>query len=244
MENPKLRCIIIEDELKARKLLSHLIQKVAPEVEILASNEDLNSGIAAIQKHQPNIVFLDIHLPNNLGLELFDKIENINFNVIFTTAYDEYAVKAFELSATDYLLKPIHPDRLKQAIEKVKKKSPISKTITPSPKQPIPNLNQIALLRNNIYQYRLIEEIICVEADRSYCNVILNKERFTLSKSLNKIEQLLNHHSDLLRVHRSWLINLNFIASISYTNNQIVLTNKMVIPIGKSYKAKLKECLQ
>lgn len=241
MKNRPPSCIIIEDELKARQLLAFLIKKVAPEIEILAECEDLKIGISAIKTYQPDIVFLDIHLPNNLGLELYDYLEEVNFQVIFTTAYDEYAVKAFELCATDYLLKPIHPDRLKKAISRVKTEPNNLRGKDPFSALNSAN-NQIALLRNNTYFYKPVEEIICVEADRSYCTVVFDEEQFTLSKSLNKVEQLLSNKAYFIRVHRSWCINLNSVHSISFSDNQISLKNGMVVPIGKSYKKTLKEC--
>ena len=232
-------CIIIDDEAKARLLLEHLINKV-DNITVLDRCSDLDLGISSILKYRPDIVFLDIQMPNKFGLELFEYFETPAFQVIFVTAYDEYALKAFELSAVDYLLKPINPERLKKAIEKAKN----NKLLSTQAKLLKSNLQKtskkISLIKGGLYFYRDICTIICVEAKRSYCDIYFSKERFTISKPLSRIEQLFKEENCFIRVHRSWLIHKEFIASVSFSENCIHLKNKMSVPIGKSYKNKLK----
>jgi len=119
-----IKSIIIDDETRARKLLSTIITDYCPELSIEAECEDLPSGIKAIKKYNPDIVFLDIEMPGHSGLELlnFFTEDEINFNVIFTTAYNEYAVQAFRFSAIDYLLKPIQHGQLKEAVQRYNKR--------------------------------------------------------------------------------------------------------------------------
>lgn len=113
-------CIIIDDEPKARALLEAIIKDYCPQLQLMALCEDLPSGVKAIKKYQPSLVFLDIEMPGHSGLELLDFFneEEVNFNVIFTTAYDEYAIRAFRFSAIDYLLKPIQHTQLVEAVDR------------------------------------------------------------------------------------------------------------------------------
>jgi two-component system LytT family response regulator len=118
-----VKCIIIDDEPKARKLLEAIIQQYCPELTIEALCEDLPTGVKAIRKHHPQLVFLDIEMPGHSGLELmeFFNADEIDFSIIFTTAYNEYALQAFKLSAIDYLLKPIQHKELIESVDRFKK---------------------------------------------------------------------------------------------------------------------------
>jgi two-component system, LytTR family, response regulator len=126
MEN----CIIIDDEPKARVLLESLVKQYCNDLEIVALCEDLPSGVKAIKKHKPSLVFLDIEMPGHSGLELLDFFneEEIDFNIIFTTAYNEYAVQAFRFSAIDFLLKPLQHIQLVEAVERFLKKQSSQKS--------------------------------------------------------------------------------------------------------------------
>src|SRR5688572_5125066 len=118
-------CVIIDDENKARVLLRAMLERYAPDLNILADCNDLPTGVKAIKKLKPDLVFLDIEMPGYSGLELLDFFdeEELNFDVIFTTAYNEYAVQAFRFSAIDYLLKPLQPQQLQDAVERFIKKT-------------------------------------------------------------------------------------------------------------------------
>ncbi|MBI3232597.1 MAG: response regulator, partial [Bacteroidetes bacterium] len=116
-----LRAIIIDEEPKARRILEIMINENCVDVSIVAQEEDVPSGVLAIKEHQPDLVFLDIEMPIYDGFRLFEFIDDHNFEVIFTTAYNDYALRAFEVSAVDYLLKPIQTEQLQKAIEKVKR---------------------------------------------------------------------------------------------------------------------------
>src|SRR3989338_4013155 len=115
----KLKAILIDDEESARNVLSNLMARFCPEVNILQTCANVTEAIDAINTHQPDVVFLDIEMPNYSGFELVNFFEKVNFEIVFVTAYDKYAIKAFEVSAVDYLLKPIEIDRLKQAVERL-----------------------------------------------------------------------------------------------------------------------------
>ena len=115
-----MKAIIIDDEKRARISLAYILQEYCPNVTIVAECENLPEGVKAIRKNQPNIVLLDIEMPGHSGLELLDFFDenDVNFSIIFTTAYNEYALQAFKFSAVDYLLKPINPEQLSEAISR------------------------------------------------------------------------------------------------------------------------------
>lgn len=117
-----LKAIIIEDETKARRVLEELLKEYCPEVNVLMAADSVPEGVKAIHKFQPDVVFLDIEMPEYNGFQLFDFLNEVNFEVIFTTAYQEYALQAFEVAAIAYLLKPIQIEKLVQAVEKVQEK--------------------------------------------------------------------------------------------------------------------------
>jgi len=115
----KLKAIIIDDEQRARDVLNNLIARFCPQVEVIALCENVLSAVEQIKKQAPDIVFSDIEMPQYAGYELVNFIDKINFEIIFVTAYDQYAVRAFEVAAIDYLLKPVEIDRLRQAVARV-----------------------------------------------------------------------------------------------------------------------------
>ena len=114
-----MKAIIIDDEEAARSVLSNLLKRTCPQVEILELCENVPEGVKAIHKHKPDLVFLDVEMPDYAGYELVDFFDEVNFKIIFATAYDQYALKAFEVHAVDYLLKPFSQERFDQAIEKI-----------------------------------------------------------------------------------------------------------------------------
>jgi len=116
----KIRTILVDDEKNSLIILERLLEKHAPEVEIVATAQSVEEGIETIDKHKPDLVFLDISMPDGDGFEVIDKTENNDYNVIFSTAYDQYAIRAFEVAALHYILKPVNPDDLKEAIERYK----------------------------------------------------------------------------------------------------------------------------
>ena len=117
-----LRTIIVDDEQSAQDVLENLLDRYCPSVQLLDKCSNVEEAVASIEKNQPDIVFLDIEMPNYAGYELVSFFETVNFDIIFITAYDHYAIKAFEVSAVDYLLKPVDIERLKSAVDKVQEK--------------------------------------------------------------------------------------------------------------------------
>ena len=229
-------CIIIDDENKARQLLRNMLQDIAPNIEILADCDDLPSGIKAIKKYNPDIVFLDIEMPGHSGLTILNFFEEdeVNFDIIFTTGYSEFAIQAFKLSATDYLLKPINPEQLQASIEKITKKDQKSSL-----------LNYKALQRNIIYnadandkcivinltgstRFVKIRDILLLKADGSYCIIFLkNNEKLTTSKNLKYFEERLLDFPIFFRCHKSNIVNLKYITEFNRSEGEVILENEL-----------------
>ena len=210
-----LTCIIIDDEKNAREGLQMLIKNFAAEVEVLKLCKSANEGINAITELNPDLIFLDVEMPHMTGFEMLEKIHPKNFDVIFTTAYDHYALKAIKFSALDYLLKPISPEDLIAAIDKhseSKKQSgtnPALELLLKAIKVPHQPLSKIALPSVNGLVLVPVENIIRCESDSNYTHFYLSdKSKFTVAKTLKEYDELLNSHN-FFRIHASHIVNLN-----------------------------------
>lgn len=213
--NP-IRCIIVEDETPTRKFLRSLLEEYCEGVEVLAEAADVQEAVLAIKEHQPDLVFLDIEMPMENGFRLYKYFDPIDFEVIFTTAYSQYAIKAIKLAALDYLIKPIGLDELEEALERYQTKQKQAKgynlnyqLIENTLKTNAPK--RIALPCADGYIFVELSNIIRCQSDRSYTVFILkNKEEIWTSRNLGEYESILSDYG-FTRVHRSHLINPQYI---------------------------------
>lgn len=212
----KIRAIIIDDEPMARQLLSGLIQENCPNVEIIDQCSNLPEGVKSIHKNQPELVFLDIEMPGHSGLELLDFFNegDVNFSIIFTTAYNQYAIKAFKLSAFDYILKPIDAESIMDVIErfeanrdKVSQFSILKENLSaqhPSKKLAIHTVSSIHFIE--------LDQICYMKADGAYTMIMTaNGDSILSSRSLKYFEQTLSDVENLIRCHKSFIVNTHFI---------------------------------
>ena len=212
-----IRAIIIEDETLSQEMLTLLLQRHKADVEIIDTCSNPTDGIESIAKHQPELVFLDIQMPKMNGFDMLKKISNINFEVIFTTAFDQYAIDAIRTSALDYLLKPIDDEDLTAAIEKCKERMVEKKT-----KHQFENLfnnltnknpldKTLALSASDGISFVKMSDILRVEANGRYAKFyLLNKETILVSKTLGDFEDILSANQ-FFRIHDSSIINLNHV---------------------------------
>lgn len=231
----EISAIIIDDEVRARVSLQLLLEEYCPNITILEQCETLAEGIKAINKFKPNIVFLDIEMPAHSGLELFDFFneEEIDFSVIFTTAYSQYAIKAFKFSAIDYLLKPIHPEELIEAVKRFEKtKSQNIKILKENLDQN--KLNKIAVPTGNSILFLETDQILYVKGEGSYCEIVqLNGEKIICSRYLKNFEDILSNYSNFLRVQKSYIANLNYVSVYNKSDGgNLEFNNKTCIPIS------------
>lgn len=236
----EITAVIIDDEFKARNVLQNILQENFPEVKILAQADDVPEGVLAIRKHQPQLVFLDIEMPGYNGFQLLDFFGSINFNIIFTTAYSEYALQAFQVSAIDYLLKPIQIEKLKNAIEKFKN-GPIAQqeerfdTLKQNLGQD--GIKKLALPVASGLRFIKVDDIVYLKADGSYTNFVLENEKLLISKKLKDFEDLLSNNPNFYRPHRSYLINIHKVKEFNKGDGgYIIMDNNDEVGVSRELK--------
>ena len=237
-----LRAIIIDDEPYCCEILAAMLESDCPDVEIVRICNNGPDAIAAIKKYSPNIIFLDVEMPKMNGFEMLEQLSSINFHLIFTTSYDQYALKAIRFSAIDYLLKPIDREELKRAVEKVKDRFQIPvpqqlEILLQKFKQPSHPVNKIALPTMEGLQMIPIETIVSCESDDNYTNIKLRSgKKLLVTRSLKEIEESLEQHS-FIRVHRSYLVNLNEIEKyIKGEGGYLVMSDGTSIDVARNKK--------
>ena len=244
-----IKTIIIDDEAPAREIVSDYLE-IYPEIGIVAQCGDGFSGLKAIQEHKPELIFLDVQMPRLTGFEMLEVLEDKPV-IIFTTAYDQHAIKAFEQNALDYLLKPFSEERFRQAVDRA-----IKVIRGGMPGQAIESLGKqmdeqqeilqrvIVKLRNEI-RIIPVAQIYYFEAQDDYVMIYTENERFLKQKTLKFFEDHLDPR-DFLRIHRSYIVRLDKIKKIEpyeKSNGIIILSNAKSLPVSRSGLSRLKERL-
>jgi two-component system LytT family response regulator len=249
MERAPLKAIIIDDELYCCETIATFLEGIN-DIQIMAQCSNGIEGIEAIQKHKPDVVFLDVEMPKMNGFEMLQKLPSIQFEIIFTTSYDQYALKAIQLSAIDYLLKPIDEDELLHAIEKVRRRSnnPLSQQLEILMQrlaEPISKISKIALPTMDGLEMASIDSIIYCESDSNYTIVHLkNATKIVVSKTLKEVDELLVDYS-FVRVHRSYLVNINEVEKYKKGDGgYLILSNGSSVDVSKNRKELLLSKLQ
>ncbi len=236
-----LKAIIVDDEPYCCEALSTLLEDSA-DVELIAVCYNAADALVAIRQHSPDLVFLDVEMPKMNGFEMLEQLPSVNFHLIFTTSYDQYALKAIRFSAIDYLLKPIDSEELQNAVKKVVQRSPkpiaqqleILMQKIHSPSTPI---NKIAMPTMEGLQMIQVDSIISCESDSNYTILHLkDKKKKVASTTLKEIEELLEDHS-FVRVHRCYLVNLNEIEKyLKGEGGYLVMSDGSTIDVSRSKK--------
>ena len=213
-----ISCIIIDDERKAREAFSKIVVRYFKnKLKVLSLSESVKDGVAAIHKFNPEIVFLDIEMPDENGFKLFEYFDTVCFEVIFTTAYNQYAINAIKYSALDYLLKPINFIDLRDALKRYENRRNL-KTHQERVNVLLSNMNmgnsiksKVALPTLSGYQMEKINNIVYCEADQNYTKIhLVNGQNILVSKTLKYIEELLPVEV-FFRIHKTYLVNLNYV---------------------------------
>jgi two-component system LytT family response regulator len=240
-----MRAIIIDDEPYCCEVLAALLNDCRPGVNIVAVCNNGMDGLSSIRQHSPDLVFLDVEMPKMNGFEMLEQLPSINFHLIFTTSYDQYALKAFRFSAIDYLLKPIDQEELQKAIQKVSQHSqaPLPQQLEilmRKIQQPTASVSKIALPTMEGLQMILVDLIISCESDDNYTILKLkDKRKIVVSCTLKEIEEILEDHS-FIRVHRSYLVNLNEIEKyLKGEGGYLVMTDGSTIDVSRTRKETL-----
>lgn len=244
-----IRCVIVEDEEIARKVLKSLLAQYCQDVMVCAEADDVASGKEMIEAFRPDLLFLDIEMPGGGGFKLLNSIDNIDFEVVFITAYEQFAIKAIRHDALDYLLKPVDPKELVAAVEKVKT-AKYKKTLKKQYDNILKNIDpeqlvvrKISISTTDKIHLIDVDNIIRCESD-NYYTIIFFKDGTNLmvSKTLKDMEQRLEEY-DFVRTHKSHLVNMRCIQNFIKDEMMVLMTDGTKVPVSKRKKEKILEVI-
>jgi len=247
--NQKIKAIIIDDEERARRVLSSMLNEFcSEEIEIVSICQNVPQGVLEINRKKPDVVFLDIEMPDYSGFELLEFFKDVDFEIIFVTAYNKYALRAFEVSAIDYILKPVRIDQLENAVKKLKTKLRLTMT------------DRLELLKINLQTEKIkkiavpvsdglilvkVNEISHIDADGSYAKVyLIDGANMLVSKKLKYFEDLLSNQEIFYRIHRSHLINISFVKKYNRHESEITLENNQTIKVARDKKVEFERVIK
>ena len=240
-----IRALIVDDEESARDVLENLLLRFCPDVEVVRKCENVPQAVDAVRELQPDLVFLDIEMPQYAGFEIVRFFEEIPFHIIFVTAYDQYAIRAFDMAAVDYLLKPVDISRLKLAVERAQLRVNAEQQAQrmASLKENLEQRSVTSIVVSDKGQQHLIltNTIIAIEAQESYCLLHTNDRTYLASKNLRHFENMLENASDFFRVHKSWIINKQHLKHYSKSELTIHMSNGLITRLSKYKKAEFEE---
>lgn len=244
--------LIVDDEKNVHAAMKELLLTHLPSVKIVGEAGSIPEAVREIHQHNPNLVFLDIEMPGYSGLQLleFFNSKEITFDIIFVTAFNEYAIQAFKIAAFDYLLKPVDPVELKRSVERYKESKHIPRleervnllreaytnNLVPS-QLAVPSLNGIDFIR--------LENVILMEASGTYTKIVQTSGKpLVASKPLGEFETVLQNNAKYFRPHRSFIINTEFIKQLSSRDGDIILMqNEMQVPLSRYRKAEFEKLI-
>lgn len=239
-----LKALIIDDEASARENIEILLNQFCPQVEVLKSCSNLPDGVQFLKHHAVDLVFLDVDMPNFAGYEIGKFIDPIEFEIVFITAYDKYAIKAFELAAVDYLLKPVEIQRLVEAVKRAEEsldlKDKSNRYQILSEQLNRNSKISISVMDHGARRYITADEIFAIEADGAYSIIHTKAESFTISRNIAKLEQELADFKSGFRSHKSWWVNLNYVEELRNSSYQLVLPKNLQARISRYRMAEFK----
>lgn len=245
-----IKALIVDDEVKARNILHHYIVNFIPEITEVRQADSVDAAVAILSGYEPGIVFLDVEMPHKNGFDFLVQWKQPAFDVIFTTAYNQYAIQAIRFSALDYLLKPVDPDELKAAVQRhqekqesaVEKKELFDNLVANIGKKEVKDF-KIAVPSSEGVYFFMIDDILRMEADRSYTHIhLVNRKPFIASKTLKHFEEMLEEFK-FIRTHKSHLVNSRFITRISNDHEFVLLTDGTKVEISRRKKDEVQQQL-
>ena len=236
-----MKTLIVEDEVDARKILKFLLKQYFPDIDIIGEAASVSKAKNIILKEKPELVFLDVRLEDGTGFDLLESLDKIDFQIIFTTAYDNYAIKAIKFAATDYLLKPINPVEFKTAVEKALTKMQLFADYIKNDQNTKDDQTISVKTAQHTY-FVSIRDIIRLEADGSYTSIITKDGKILASKNLKFYEKILPEEV-FIRTHQSHLVNKKCIKSID-KDGKLKLTNNDLVPISFRKKSVVRNFLK
>lgn len=249
-----IKAILIDDDVNLREGLNGLLSLYAPDIDIIGEADSVESGVEIVNKLNPQVIFLDIQMNDGTGFDMLEKLSEINgkvtYHVVFITAYEHYAIKAFRFSALDFLLKPVAPDDLEKVIDKIRnvleKDNDYSHIdlLLENIRKKADNFKRIALSNSDGIHLLDISDIIRCESDDNYTKFFIkNRKPILISKTLKEYEELLTEH-DFVRIHQSHLINLDYVKSyVKKENGFVLMADDTQLPISQRKKEQLQQII-
>jgi len=237
-----MKALIIDDEKHCSESLNIMLQQYTPVLEVIAETNDPFQGLGMIAAHKPDVIFLDIEMPHLSGFQLLSTLDKIDFEIIFTTAYDEFAIQAFKVNALDYLLKPIGREDLDKAVEKLKQRRGeehpnFGVNALLNGIMPTYNTGKVSLPTMEGFEFVQAGDIVRCESDSNYTYIYFKDRKLTISKTLKEVQQLLEPYN-FYRIHNSHLINLNHIQKYQRgAGGIVVMDNGDHVQVSRSKKA-------
>ena len=237
-----LKAIIVDDEERGINALSKLIENYCPDIQVIATARNVEEASLAIKELKPEIVFLDIEMPEKSGFDLLNSFDHIDFEIVFITAFQEYAIKAIKFAALDYLLKPVNISELVEVIEKfkIKKAGISSREKYAILKQSLSTANafkKIILTDAENFHFVNIEDILYCKAEDNYTRfVAINDKKYIVSRLLKEYDDLL-HMNNFFRIHKSYLVNMNHVEKVIKKDGaSVLMSNKEELPVSSRKK--------
>ncbi|MGZ3864466.1 MAG: LytR/AlgR family response regulator transcription factor [Bacteroidia bacterium] len=234
----EINCILIDDEAAGRIVLTELLAKFCPDVNIVGEAANITEAYNLIKEKKPDFVFLDIQMPGGSGFELLKQFDKIEFDVIFVTSYDQYAINAIKFSALDYLLKPVEIEGLIDSVEKVRKRKIEKERANEWIITLIDNLDEknknkkIAIHHQDRVKFLQLTDIVCLEAESNYTHIFTNDgQRYTPARVLKDFEEFLENHQSFIRVNKKAIVNLDYVTEYSKSEPHILFMKN-----GKEYE--------
>ena len=245
-----LRTILIDDELHMRQTLERLVKQYCPEILLLAKADGVKTGVEAIEKYHPDLVLLDIKMNDGNGFDLLQQLEPVDFKVIFITAHDDFAIRAFRISALDYLLKPVDPEELKQAVEKARKIfqddfNTQLDSLSEHLESQDSSIRKLIIKTAESIHLLHMQDILYCESDGGYTTFHMEDgQQIIASSTLRDYEEILSDFG-FFRIHRSFLINMKHIVRFEKTDGGVVVLNgEIKIPVASRKKDLLLEMFE
>jgi two-component system LytT family response regulator len=245
-----IKALLIDDEQKARNVLRHYLETFIPNISEIREASSVDDALLTLESYTPQIVFLDIEMPHRNGFDFLKSVQEIKFEVIFTTAYNQYAIQAIRFSALDYLLKPVDPEELVAAVQRFEEMAKETKEREDLYKNLVENIGKkdingfrIAVPSMEGVQFFNVTDILRLEAEGSYTRIVLtNRKPFVASKTLKHFEEMLDDFN-FIRTHKSHLVNQEHIKGMTSDREFVVLSDDSKVEISRRKKEEVMQHL-
>lgn len=245
-----IKALIIDDEARARNVLKHYLENFNPEVTELQQADSVDGALELLKEYRPDIVFLDVEMPHKNGFSFLVEVQDPAFDVVFTTAYNQYAIQAIRFSALDYLLKPVDPEELRSSIQRHLEKRQSQESRKELYRNLVDNIGRkevkdfrIAVPSSEGFYFFMVDEIFRLQADRSYTHIhLVNRKPFVASKTLKHFEEMLEEFG-FIRTHKSHLVNPRHISRLSNDNEFVLLTDGTKVEVSRRKKDEVQKQL-